>query len=79
VNLWVIHRNPDLFSPDSNAFNPERWLDKERAKGMDYYLVHVRYSAPFSADLQEAQLRQLTNITVGSGIQSMPREEPGSL
>ncbi|KAL2787917.1 cytochrome P450 [Aspergillus keveii] len=40
VNLWVIHRNPDLFGPDSNAFNPERWLDKERAKGMDYYLVH---------------------------------------
>ncbi|KAL2817512.1 cytochrome P450 [Aspergillus cavernicola] len=40
VNLWVIHRNPDLFGPDSNSFNPERWLDKERAKTMDYFLVH---------------------------------------
>ncbi|KAL4930979.1 cytochrome P450 [Aspergillus undulatus] len=40
VNLWVVHRNPDLFGPDSNSFNPERWLDKERAKTMDYHLLH---------------------------------------
>ncbi|RDW63194.1 cytochrome P450 [Aspergillus mulundensis] len=42
VNLWVIHRNPDIFGPDANDFNPERWLteDKERAAKMEYYLVH---------------------------------------
>ncbi|KAL2807762.1 cytochrome P450 [Aspergillus granulosus] len=40
VNLWVIHRNPELFGPDSNSFNPERWLNKEGAKTMDYFLVH---------------------------------------
>ncbi|KAL4920602.1 cytochrome P450 [Aspergillus aurantiobrunneus] len=40
INLWVIHRNPDIFGPDSNSFNPERWLDKERAKSMDCFLVH---------------------------------------
>ncbi|KAL4994092.1 cytochrome P450 [Aspergillus recurvatus] len=40
INLWVIHRNPELFGADSDSFNPERWLDKE-AKMMDYFLVHV--------------------------------------
>ncbi|KAL4746876.1 hypothetical protein BDW72DRAFT_206983 [Aspergillus terricola var. indicus] len=40
VNLWVLHRNPDIFGPDSNSFKPERWLDGERAAKMDYYLVH---------------------------------------
>ncbi|KAL4940007.1 hypothetical protein BDV06DRAFT_213837 [Aspergillus oleicola] len=40
VNVWVIHRNADIFGPDANSFNPERWLDKDRAREMDYYLIH---------------------------------------
>ncbi|KAL4899289.1 hypothetical protein BDW74DRAFT_183821 [Aspergillus multicolor] len=42
VNLWVIHRNTEIFGSDANEFNPERWLtgDKERAAKMEYYLVH---------------------------------------
>ncbi|KAL4965467.1 cytochrome P450 [Aspergillus stella-maris] len=40
VNPWVIHRNTDIFGPDANSFNPERWLDKSRAGEMDYCLIH---------------------------------------
>ncbi|KAL1954751.1 hypothetical protein VTO42DRAFT_751 [Malbranchea cinnamomea] len=40
VNPWVFHRNPDLFGDDCNVFNPERWLDKDRARKMDPFLIH---------------------------------------
>ncbi|KAL4954647.1 cytochrome P450 [Aspergillus filifer] len=40
INPWVIHRNTDIFGPDANSFNPERWLDKSQASEMDYYLIH---------------------------------------
>ncbi|KAE8148707.1 cytochrome P450 [Aspergillus avenaceus] len=40
INPWVFHRNPDLFGPDCDEFNPERWLDPGRAKQMDPFLIH---------------------------------------
>ncbi|KAH8649840.1 cytochrome P450 [Xylariales sp. PMI_506] len=40
VNAWVIHRSTSIFGQDAGLFNPERWLDAERAKGMSSYLIH---------------------------------------
>ncbi|PWY74280.1 cytochrome P450 [Aspergillus heteromorphus CBS 117.55] len=40
INPWVFHRNPALFGVDCDDFNPERWLDAERAKQMDPFLIH---------------------------------------
>ncbi|PYH94298.1 cytochrome P450 [Aspergillus ellipticus CBS 707.79] len=40
INPWVFHRNPALFGADCDEFNPERWLDAERAKQMDPFLIH---------------------------------------
>ncbi|RMZ75561.1 hypothetical protein DV737_g5230, partial [Chaetothyriales sp. CBS 132003] len=40
VNPWVFHRNHELFGADSDSFNPERWLDKERYREMDRFLIH---------------------------------------
>ncbi|KKY18428.1 putative benzoate 4-monooxygenase cytochrome p450 [Phaeomoniella chlamydospora] len=49
VNPWVFHRNPELFGPDCESFNPERWLDADRAKQMDSFLIHVSlYSQDFT-------------------------------
>ncbi|KAK3112406.1 hypothetical protein LTR53_011353 [Teratosphaeriaceae sp. CCFEE 6253] len=30
VNPWVLHRNPDVFGDDADAFRPDRWLDEDR-------------------------------------------------
>jgi hypothetical protein len=43
VNAWVIHRNKDIFGDDAESFNPERWMDAERVKLMDKFLIHVRH------------------------------------
>ncbi|KAF9890363.1 hypothetical protein FE257_006030 [Aspergillus nanangensis] len=62
VNIWVIHRNPQLFGPDSNSFNPERWLDRERAKEMDYFLVHwgAGYNQCPGRNLAHFEINKLT-------------------
>ncbi|KAJ9640971.1 hypothetical protein H2199_005639 [Coniosporium tulheliwenetii] len=39
VNPWVIHRDPSLFGSDANDFNPDRWMDVERAKEMNKYMI----------------------------------------
>jgi cytochrome P450 len=32
-----LHRNEDIFGPDSDRFNPERWLQQDQAREMDRY------------------------------------------
>jgi cytochrome P450 len=27
INFYTLHRDPDIFSPDPEAFRPERWAD----------------------------------------------------
>ena len=36
-NPWVIHRRPEIFGDDVEAYRPERWLeaDKEKRKSME--------------------------------------------
>ena len=29
MNPWVVHRNKDVFGPDAESFNPERWLQPD--------------------------------------------------
>jgi len=28
LNAWVIHRNEDVFGDDTEAFKPERWINR---------------------------------------------------
>jgi cytochrome P450 len=56
VNAWVIHRNKDIFGDDAESFNPERWLDAERVKLMDKFLIHVRYLVISSAHIARLEI-----------------------
>jgi cytochrome P450 len=38
MSSWVMHRNEDIF-PDAMKFDPERWLNPERARYLDKYIV----------------------------------------
>jgi len=40
INAAVLHRNKDIFGPDANGFNPDRWF-REGAENMDRYMFQV--------------------------------------
>ncbi|EPS26262.1 hypothetical protein PDE_01198 [Penicillium oxalicum 114-2] len=39
VNTWVIHHNREIFGPDADVYNPDRWLTGD-TKMMDSFLIH---------------------------------------
>lgn len=41
-NAWVIHRRPEVFGQDADAYRPERWLEAsaEQKKEMDGAMFH---------------------------------------
>ncbi|KAL3481735.1 cytochrome P450 [Aspergillus californicus] len=56
--------NPDVFGPDSNSFNPERWLDKERAKTMEYFLHGAGYNQCPGRNLTHFEINRLVATLV---------------
>ncbi|RAK96825.1 cytochrome P450 [Aspergillus ibericus CBS 121593] len=66
INPWSFHRNPDLFGPDCNDFNPERWLDPERSKQMDPFLIHwgAGYNQCPGRNLAHFEISKLTATIV---------------
>jgi cytochrome P450 len=43
MNAWVVHRDPEVFGADADAWRPERWLggagDEVRIKKMEASLL----------------------------------------
>ncbi|KAL8935611.1 MAG: hypothetical protein Q9216_005337 [Gyalolechia sp. 2 TL-2023] len=46
-NAWVIHRRPEVYGQDVDAFRPERWLEaeKEKRKEMEATMFHFGMGA----------------------------------
>lgn len=42
---WLIQRDKKMFGPDAEEFNPDRWMDPERAKIYGKYLFTFGYGA----------------------------------
>jgi hypothetical protein len=38
MSSWIMHHNEDIF-PDPEKFDPERWMDPDRAKSLDKYVI----------------------------------------
>ena len=43
---FLMHRNPALWGKDAHVYDPERWLDPERSRGVR---VNPAIFVPFSA------------------------------
>ncbi|KAL2812644.1 cytochrome P450 [Aspergillus granulosus] len=44
-NPWIMHRDENIFGANAEEFNPDRWMDPERAKLMNKYLFTFGYGA----------------------------------
>ncbi|RDW74279.1 cytochrome P450 [Aspergillus mulundensis] len=44
-NPWIMHRDQEIFGKDAEEFNPDRWMNAERAKIMNKYLFTFGYGA----------------------------------
>lgn len=46
-NAWVIHRRPEVFGEDVDAYRPERWIEvsKEKRKEMESTMFHFGMGA----------------------------------
>lgn len=46
-NAWVIHRRPEIFGSDVEAYRPERWIeaDRESRKAMEATMFHFGMGA----------------------------------
>ncbi|KAL4876444.1 cytochrome P450 [Aspergillus karnatakaensis] len=44
-NPWIMHRDENVFGKDAEEFNPDRWMNPERAKLMTKYLFTFGYGA----------------------------------
>ncbi|KAL8720086.1 MAG: hypothetical protein Q9225_002993 [Loekoesia sp. 1 TL-2023] len=46
-NAWIIHRRPEVFGEDVDAYRPERWLEanREKRKEMESTMLHFGMGA----------------------------------
>jgi cytochrome P450 len=44
-NPWIMHRDEKVFGKNAEEFDPDRWMDPERAKLMNKYLFTFGYGA----------------------------------
>ncbi|KAL4808171.1 putative P450 monooxygenase [Aspergillus unguis] len=42
-NPWISHRDQGIYGPDAEVYNPDRWLDPEKAK------IYEKYNLAFGA------------------------------
>ncbi|KAF2837252.1 cytochrome P450 [Patellaria atrata CBS 101060] len=68
VNPWVIHRNKELFGDDADVFNPDRWMDAERAKEMNKYMI------PFGAGYNQCPGRHLAHMELSKLTATLVRD-----
>lgn len=45
MNAWVVHRDPDVFGPDADAWRPERWLEGDEARIKKMYASLLTFGA----------------------------------
>jgi cytochrome P450 len=68
VNPWVIHRRPDLFGSDADVFRPERWMDADRAREMDKYML------TFGAGYNQCPGKHLAHLEVSKTAAMMVKD-----
>lgn len=64
-NPVSLHRNPEIFGPEPNAYQPDRWLDSDRARDME------RFNLIYGGGARTCPGRYLAELLVSKIVPSL--------